>query len=90
MDKTKAVFTCVAFSAGLIWAGTNPAIPLPNVLQDISIGIVGVLGLTIGAVVKGLGAAMMPLAMVLRVIAFPLMLGVIGWLGVKELRRVRS
>ena len=90
MNKTKAVLTVVALLAGLIWAGTIETLPLPNVVQDVSIGIVGVLGLTVGVVARGLAAAMMPLAMVLRLLALPLTFGLIGWLALRELRRARG
>ena len=90
MNKTKAVLTVAALLVGLIWAGTIETLPLPNVVQDVSIGIVGVLGLTVGVVARGLAAAMMPLAMVLRLLALPLTFGLIGWLALRELRRARG
>ena len=59
-------------------------------LQDLAIGVVGTVGLAFGAVFRALAAVALPLAGVLRVLAVPLSLGLIGWLLARELLGLRA
>ena len=90
MNTRKAVLTALALTVGLVWAASYTDLPMPHVVRDAVIGIVGVVGLACGAVFRTLIAVAGPLAGVLRVFAVPLALGLIGWLMLRELRRDRA
>ena len=90
MNTKKAVLTVLALTAGLVWAAGYTDLPMPHVVRDAVIGVVGVVGLTFGAVFRTLATVAMPLAAMLRVLAVPLALGLIGWLMLRELRRDRA
>ena len=90
MNTKKAALTVLALIVGLVWAAGYTDLPMPNVVRDAAIGIVGVVGLAFGAVFRTLAAVAMPLAAMLRVLAVPLALVLIGWLLLRELRRDRA
>ena len=90
MNKTKAALTILALLAGLVWVGSQTELPLPGAIRDAAIGIVGVVGLGLGAVLRALVAVAGLVSGILRVFAVPLVLGLIGWLTLRELRRPRA
>lgn len=90
MNKQKAVLTVLALLAGLVWAASHTDLPLPHVVRDAAVGVVGVIGLAFGTVFRTLAAVAGPMAGLLRVLAVPLALGLIGWLMLRELRRDRA
>ena len=90
MNGTKAAFTVLALAVGLVWAGGTEMLPLPGALQDLAIGIIGTVGLALGSVFRAFAAVALPLAGILRVLAVPLSLGLIGWLIARELTRARG
>lgn len=90
MNVTKAVLTVLALAAGLLVAGGTEVIALPGPLHEVAVGVTGVVGLALAGLARGLLAVLVPLAGVLRLLAVPLVLGLIGWLLVRELRRSRG
>ena len=90
MNKTKAILTVLALLAALVWVGAETSLPLPGVIEDVFVGIVGVVGLALGSVFRAFGTVGAPLAALLRVLAVPLALGLIAYLMLRELRQFRS
>ena len=90
MNAIKAVLTVLALVAGLLWAASSDVVPVPNVLQDWSIAVVGVLGLAVASAFRALAAIGTPLLVLMRVFAVPLALGLVGWFALRELRRSRG
>ena len=87
MNWLKAVFV-VLLGAGLtLYFGAEGVIPLPDAGENFAIGVVGLVGLGIGAVLRALGAVLVPLVLVGRVLIVPAALAGLVWLVLR--RRAR-
>ena len=87
MNWLKAVFV-VLLGAGLtLWFGAEGVIPLPDASENFAVGVVGLIALAVGSVLRALGAVLLPLAMIARMLIVPAALAGLVWLLLR--RRAR-
>ena len=80
MSYVKAAFV-ILLGAGLtLWFGAEGVIPLPDPAENFAIGVVGLFALAIGSVMRALGAVLLPLVMIGRVLIVPAVIAAFLWL----------
>ena len=79
MTYLKAAAVIVFAAAMALWFGSTGALPLPDPAESFAIGVVGLVAMAIGAVLRAFALVLVPLVLVGRVLLLPALVGAVLW-----------
>ena len=84
MNWLKAVFVLLLGVGLTLYFGAEGVIPLPDAGENFAIGVVGLVALAVGTVLRALGAVLMPLVLVGRIVIVPAVVIGLAWLVLRR------
>ena len=84
MKFLKAAAVIVLGVALTLWFGSEGILPLPDPAENFAIGVVGLVAMALGAVMRTLGLILLPLVAIGRVLLLPALIGGILWLALRR------